>query len=400
MGNNQSGGTQFCSRGELYTVRPQMTGFKLDPETRVGYDLSTKSKFQVQRIQKPHQQVAPQQQQIQDETVEIPLSGPGMWKIPMSFFNIEEEPAVSATRKPTFNVYISCLKEEEDRQRLEKAQRENQDVAGEMLDFYRDDISHFEGVFGNIIVHMDGRVLYTDITGKKHCEEYERETVEKIFPMGIGFGGLTKSIWFNDGPTRDEAFEKMISMPPSYKAVMASPAKYALPKNNDELADDDQMKIFEGLNNTNVIVHAENLVLYTDLNKKKHCVTYNKRYIKKCFPKGICFGGLPKVIWFKNAMERDLCFLQMQKKLEDGSKPTAQEPTLQNYTGLNGVVALHSDSQIEYTSLMGDRIKCFYEPSEILETFPMGISYGRLPKTIWFQEVGEREKCIKAMRNM
>jgi len=182
----------------------------------------------------------------------------------------------------------------------------------------------------------------------------------------------------------------MVSMPPSYKAVMANPAKYAILKSKDKLTDDDQMKIFEGLNNTQVIVHAENLVLYTDLNKKKHCVTYNKRYIKKCFPKGICFGGLPKVIWFKNAMERDLCFMLMQWNLDDETKPTAHEPTVQNCTGLYGSIVLHSDSQIEYTSLVGDRIKCFYEPSEILETFPMGISYGNLPKTIWFQEVGER----------
>jgi len=397
MGNQQSGSTQFCSRGELYTERPQMTTFKHDP-ARVGYDdISTKSKFQVQRIQKPHQQIAPQQQQIQEEIVEIPLSGPGKWTIPKSFFETEEQSSVPETRKPTFNVYISCLKEEEE---LPRSKNGNQEVTGEILEYYKDDFSHFDGVFGNVIVHMDGRVLYTDITGEQHCDDYDRETVEKIFPMGIAFGGLTKSIWFNDGPTRDEAFEKMISMPPSYRDVMANPAKYALPKDEDEITDDDNMKIFEGLNNSNVIVHSENLVLYTDLNKKKHCVTYNKRYIKKCFPKGICFGGLPKVIWFKNAMERDLCFMLMQWNLDEDTKPTTQEPTVQNYTGLNGGVVLHPDSQIEYTSLMGDRIKCFYEPSEILETFPMGISYGRLPKTIWFQEVGEREECIKAMRSM
>jgi len=392
MGNQQSGSTQFCSRGALYTERPQTTTFKLDP-TRVGYDdLSTKSKFQVQRIQKPHQQIAPKQQQIQEEIVEIPLSGPGKWKIPKSFFEIEEESAVSETKKPTFNVYISCLKEEEERQRLKNEKKGNKVVAGEIL-------AHFDGVFGNIMVHTTGRVLYTDITGEQHWEDYDRETVEKIFPMGIAFGGLTKSIWFNDGPTRDEAFEAMISIPPTYNAVMANPAKYGLPKDADETYDDN-LKIFEGLNNTNVIVHSENLVLYTDLDKKRHCVTYNKRYIKKCFPRGICFGGLPKVIWFKNAMERDLCFMLMQWNWEEDTKPTTQETTVENYAGLNGGIVLYPDSQIEYTSLIGDRIECFHEPSEILETFPMGISFGRLPKTIWFQEVGEMEECIKAMRSM
>merc|ERR1712060_660353 len=173
-----------------------------------------------------------------------------------------------------------------ERQRSEKG---NQEVAGEILDYYQDDFSHFDGVFGNIIVHMDGRVLYTDITGEQHCEDYDRESVEKIFPMGIAFGGLTKNIWFNDGPTRDEAFEKMISMPPSYKAVMANPAKYAVTKDEDEIkneiTDDDNMKIFEGLNNTNVIVHSENLVLYTDLNNKKHCVPYKTLY-QDMLPKG------------------------------------------------------------------------------------------------------------------
>jgi len=370
MGNQQSGGTQFCSSGELYTHRPEMTSFKFDPETRVGYSFSNQPKFQVQGHQKSPQQMVLKQQQIQEEIKEIPLSGPGKLKM-ANFFEKENQAMEPESRKPTSKVHISRLKEEQ-----------------------------FNGVFGNVTIDMKGLVHYTDITGKQHCEDFDKETIEKIFPMGISFGGLTKSIWFKDGVSRDEAFEMMVSMPPSYKAVSGNRAKFALLENEaDELADDDNIKIFEGLNKTNVIVHSGNVVLYTDLNKNKHCVGYNKRYIKKCFPKGICFGGLPKVIWFKDPLERDLCFTLMQRNMDEDTDEYRQNTPTQKYTGLYGRVVLHSDSQIEYTSLTGDSVKCFYEPSDILETFPMGISFGRLPKTIWFRHVEEREKCIEAMRS-
>jgi len=359
MGNQQSGGTQFCSRGELYTQRPEMTSFKFDPETRVGYSFSNQPKFQVRGHQKPPQQAVLKQQQIQEEIKEIPLSGPGKFKIAKSFFEKENQAVEPESRKPTSKVHISCLKEEQ-----------------------------FSGVFGNVTINRKGVVLYTDITGKQHCEDFDKETIEKIFPMGISFGGLTKSIWFKDGVSRDEAFEMMFSMPPSYNTVSGNPTKYALP-----------IKIFEGLNKTNVIVHSDNVVLYTDLDKNKHRVSYNKRCIKKCFPRGICFGGLPKVIWFSDVMERDLCFKLMQSNMDEDTDASRQNSPAQKYIGLYGGVVLHSDSQIEYTSLTGDSIKCFYEPTDILETFPMGISFGRLPKTIWFRQVEEREKCIEAMRN-
>jgi len=401
MGNQQSGGTQFCSTGQLYTDRPAMTNFKLDPETRVGYSISTKPKLQVQRIQKPHQQMAPQRQQNQEEIVEIPLPESGKWQIPKSFFEKQDEAVVTAKEKPSFNVYISCLQEEDSLYRSESNQKAVQEVEGDIFSYYKDDFAVFDGLFGNVIINKEELVLYTDITGTQHCENFERETLEKIFPMGISFGGLSKSIWFKDGVTRDEAFEMMISMPPSYKAVMADPTKYAVgEKEAHEHDDDDNMKIFEGLNNTNVIVHSENLVLYTDLNKNKHCVTYNKHNIRKCFPSGICLGGLPRAIWFNDEMERDLCFTLMQWNMEDDSNVIPEKCPAQRYNGLYGGVVLHSDSQIEYTSLIGDRIKCFFEPSKIVETFPLGISCGHLPKTIWFREVAELEKCIEAMQEM
>jgi len=400
MGNQQSGGIEFCSKGQLYTDRSNMNSVKPDPEFRVGYNNSTKPTFQVQRIQKAHQQMASQQQN-QEDAVEIPLSGPGKWKLPISFFDTEDKVEVGEKSKPSFNVYISCLDKEEELYSTNKTRKVKQEVEGEVLDFFKEDYSVLEGLFGNVIFNKEGLILYTDINGKQHCEEYDRENIQKIFPMGISFGGLTKSIWFEDGVARDEAFEMMISVPPSYKAVMANPSKYAIIEADAcEVVDDDNMKVFEGINGTNVIVHSDNIVLYTDINKKKHCVTYNKHNIRKCFPKGICFGDLPKAIWFTDEMERDLCFMLMQWNMEDESNAIPEKSSSQRFVGLYGNVVLHADSQIEFTSLTGEHFKCFYEPSDISEIFPQGISYGRLPKTIWFRDVAERKKCIKAMREM
>merc|ERR550534_1406582 len=128
------------------------------------------------------------------------------------------------------------------------------------------------------------------------------------------------------------------------------------------------------------MVHSDNIVRYIDLNMKWHCVAYCKHNISKCFPHGICNGGLPKAIWFNDEMERDLCFMLMRWNLNEDITATLRESPVQKFTGLNGGIFLHSDSQIEYTSLTGDIIKCFFEPSAIVETFPLGISYGSFLK--------------------
>lgn len=376
-----------------------MTCVKLDLESRVGYNIANKSTFKIQRTQ-THQQMAPQQQN-QEDVVEIPLPGPGKWKLPISFFDTEDKAEQAEKSKPSFNVYISCLDKEEELYSTDNTREVNQEVEGEVLDFFKNDYSVLEGLFGNVIINQKGLVLYTDINGRERCEEYDRENIQKIFPMGISFGGLTKSIWFEDVVARDEAFEMMISVPPSYKAVIANPSKYAIMETDAcEVVDDDNMKVFDGINGTNVIVHSDNIVLYTDINKKKHCIAYNKHNIRKCFPNGICYGGLPKAIWFTNEMERDLCFMLMQWNMEDESNAIPEESSAQRFTGLYGNVVLHADSQIEFTSLTGDHFKCFYEPSDIREIFPLGISYGRLPKTIWFRDVAEIKKCMEAMRKM
>jgi len=53
-------------------------------------------------------------------------------------------------------------------------------------------------------------------------------------------------------------------------------------------------------------------VVYTDIDGEKHRVNYSKYKIDKCFPHGICFGGIPRTIWLKDETERDLCFMLMQ----------------------------------------------------------------------------------------
>lgn len=364
MGNQQNGGAQLCSRGELETNVSDMTKYKIDPQTRIGYSISTTPKFHEQRIQKPCLLVVPQQQ-IQEEAEEIPLSGPGKLKILGQSF--EKQADYEETKEePIYTVHREYLT-----QQVFEAEQSND---------YR---AVFEGLYGNVSIKKQGNLLYTDINGTKHNEDCDQNAIRKIFPMGISYGGLTKSIWFKDGSTRDEAFDFLTSLPPSFNAVMNNPTKYVLPEDDD--CDDDAISMFDGINGRKVIVHSENLVLFTDIDNKKHCLHFNPYKIKKCFPFGIHGGGLPRTIWFDNHTERDQCFMAMwliEEKL---------------FNGLYGTVFLRSNSQIEFTSLSGDRMNCFYEASEIQETFPNGISYGGLTKTIWFPDNNECKKCIEAM---
>merc|ERR1719410_2555479 len=67
----------------------------------------------------------------------------------------------------------------------------------------------FEGLFGNVIVHDNGLVLYTDLNGEKFCEDFDPECLIKTFPLGISGGKLSKSVWFNDVIERDSCFDAM-----------------------------------------------------------------------------------------------------------------------------------------------------------------------------------------------
>merc|ERR1712038_141807 len=166
--------------------------------------------------------------------------------------------------------------------------------------------------------------------------------------------------------------------PPSYEDVMANPGHYVPQRqqaqmaleecDEDEETEDDNMKVFEGINQRDVIVHADNLVLFTDINGTKHCVNYNPREIKKSFPNGISYGGLPKSIWFSDAQERDLCYaLMLIPEQWNMDAYTEEEEEADVYEGLYGRVTVDKGGQVEYTSLTGDRfgntkVKCYYEP--------------------------------------
>jgi len=344
MGNQQSGGLHACSRGQMYTHRSEVQSSKFDLDNRVGYGALSKERFQVQRTQNTQEQVVPQQQG------------------------------------------------QEDIAELEKAYKKVLRERAETAEHLEDELQVFEGVCGSAYIMKDEVVQYTDLAGKKHREKYNKNEIRKIFPKGIAYGGLTKTIWFKDVVTRDECFDLMTN-----KSVVADPTKFRAEEPNEA----DNRNSFEGINEGNVVVNANNFILYTDLNGVKRCDRYSKRDLRKCFPCGITGGRLTKTMWFKNEVERDSCFKRMMQRGDDIPKRRYHHVLEdQKFSGFYGSVLLHPDSQIEFTSISGQRVKCYYEPNEIRECFPKGISYGRLEKTIWFQTTYERKKCIDAMRRM
>jgi len=374
-----------------------MITYKSDLGTRVGY-VGTKPEFQVKRTHKAPEQVV-RQQQNQEGIVETQLPDPKLQFLKNSS-EVEDNPVKEVHPSPSkksFNVYMSCLDMKGDETDPIIVLPDDPEGVTSIIDYFKDDVSIFEGAFGNVIVNKNGLLLYTDISGKKHCEEFDRDGVEKIFPMGISYVGFTKSIWFKDGSTRDDCFDLIKSLPPSYSTVIANPSNFCL----TEDADYDKMKVFEGINDTNVVVQAENIVCYADHDHNRQCVKYNEHKIHKCFPNGIYGGGLPRTIWFNEDVERDRCFMLMKWNIEEESVPAqvgVVQPLQQVYAGLYGDVVLYPDSQIEFTSLQGVPMICFYEASEIQEVFPNGISYGGLYKSIWFRDIEERDNCVAAMR--
>jgi len=397
MGNQQSGSLQICSAEQLYTCRGAMDSYKSEINARVGYNISKhilkEPRFQMQRFQNPQQLVT--QQQRQEEVVEMtPITPKSFLETSKQEKVVEKDPV--RKKRSTFNVYISCLDQEEE---LGTQKNSEKTIEAEIVDHFKDDLTVFNGLFGNVIINKNGLVLYTDIKGVKHCEDYDQDKIGKIFPMGISYGGLSKSIWFQDVEVRNSCFELMANLKPS-SMVTDNVNEFK----EEQIEDgNDNLVVFEGINSRNVIVHADNIVLYTDIKGDKHCVHYNKYNIKKCFPNGIQSGGLKRTIWFNDEMERDLCFMLMQWNVSEEQVEEVAEKSSNRefeFTGLFGSVLLNADCKIEYTTLQGDRVESFYEPSKITESFPKGISYGRLPKTIWFQDEQERKRCIDAMRNV
>lgn len=369
MGNQQShGGPQFCS----IRPNPLATRFMVDKDFRVNYTSFKTQNTESMRLTEQRQlgvvrqQRMPdsgRQQQVQEESIDMLLRGPVTLKKPTINMQVKEEPDAW--------VWV-------DAKEISKA-------------------CVFEGIFGTISLTANGFVQYTDINATDFFEKYESDTIQKTFPMGISFGGLSKSLWFKNGDERDECFEIMAkNLPHFYASVIANPENYNVPgwlippKKNE---DSSSMKVFDGIQGNDVVVYQNDTVQYTDLDGIKHSVVYKRHAIQKCFPQGICFGGLDRVIWLTDEIERDLCFTFMQVT---GEFKEEKEEVI-TFPGLYGSVVL-KEEKLNFTSLVGERITAVcYDPKSIYRVFPLGISGGGLPYSIWFKDINFMENCFNAM---
>jgi len=442
MGNTESTGLKMCSGNSLYTYTGDRTSLKEQMNMqRVGYQPKLKTKPQVKVIPAPQyrkqvsqQQMGQRQRQQRQDVYKLQNRPLEIQVIPEPAQQAQQE----ALKDPTFNVYVDCIKDKlaENLPLPPLEGTETEDLATDMKER---NMECFDGLFGNVIVHSNGLILYTDINGEKFCEEFDAGSAAKCFPLGITGGDLSKSIWFNDIIERDSCFDAMtarlkdISDPPSYDEVVKQPRKFTLlddsetvmatcsspvagfaasslsyslvdatESETEEESDDpdDHIKVFEGLGGMQVIVHEDNLVLFTDINGNKHCQNYNPHSLNKVFPSGISGGGLPKSIWFDDGQERDLCYALMQWNMDEVDEAMEVEPEPQEFEGLYGSVTLKHNGEIEYTSLTGEEVVTSFDPETLSPTFPMGISYGGLPKTIWFDSPDDRQAALKAMREM
>lgn len=438
MGNTESTGLKMCSGNSLYTYTGNRNSLKEQMNMqRVGYEPKVQPKLK--SIPAPayrQQQVSQQQMGQRQRQQQQDFSSKLQQHLEIEVIPEPKQQAQQEPKEPTFNVYVDCIKDQlaEDLPLPALEETETEDLEKDMKDRNMD---CFDGLFGNVIVHENGLILYTDINGEKFCEEFDAGSVSKCFPLGITGGDLPKTIWFNDIIQRDSCFDAMtaqlkdVSDPPSYDEVMSMPDKFSLLEDSetviatcsspvsgfaasslsyslldaeteteDESDPDDHIKVFEGLGGMQVIVHEDNLVLFTDINGNKHCQNYNPHSLHKVFPSGISGGGLPKSIWFDESQERDLCYALMQWNMDEVDESIEVEPEPQEFTGLYGMVTLKHNGEIEYTSLTGENVVSTFDPETLAPTFPMGISYGGLPKTIWFDSPEDRQTALKAMREM
>jgi len=245
----------------------------------------------------------------------------------------------------------------------------------------------FKGLFGDVILQIDGFVEYVDSTGKKRREAFSRNDIRKTFPLGISLGGLTKSLWFKDAWERDICFEYM-------SATSDETVTEAETTDCEEAEEDCNYKVFVGIKGNKVFVYPDNHVVYTDVDGETHNVSYKMSKLQKCYPNGICFGGLPRTIWLNEDLERDRCFRHMN----EGESQAIVEDWDKEFTGLYGNVTLKPDYEIEFTSLSGERVKCSFDPRRIRKVYPMGITSNTLPTTIWFEETKDCDSCFSAMK--
>jgi len=245
----------------------------------------------------------------------------------------------------------------------------------------------FKGLFGDVKLQIDGFVEYVDSTGKKRREAFSRKDIRKTFPLGISLGGLTKSLWFKDAWERDICFEYM-------SATSDEDVPEAETSDCEEAEDNCNYKVFVGIKGNKVFVYPDNHVVYTDVDGETHNVSYKASKLQKCYPNGICFGGLPRTIWLNEDLERDRCF----RLMNEGESQAIVEDWDKEFTGLYGNVTLKPDYEIEFTSLNGERVKCSYDPRRIRKVYPMGITSNTLPTTIWFEETKDCDSCFSAMK--
>jgi len=288
-------------------------------------------------------------------------------------------------------VNVACQEQEPEETTKVQIPKSEIQIVTEARDVIAPDQKLFEGLFGDIILPMDGFVQYTDSTGRKRRDVFDRVEIRKIFPLGISLGGLTKSLWFKEARERDLCFQCMSANP----VEIGSESDVVVVS---EAAEDDHNYVaFAGIEGNDVFVYPDNRVVYTDIDGKAHNVSYMKSKIQKCYPNGICFGGLPRTIWFNEKADQEICFFLMkQLQQEQGHFSDKEEDRM--FTGIYGDVILKPDYEIEFTSLMGDRLIIDYDPRKIRKVFPMGITSSTFPTAIWFEEMEECESCFKAMK--
>jgi len=410
MGNDQSsvgGGSHFCST----SVDPLAERFMVDKDFRVDY-MSTER---------------------------------NMWEQPSSKF--EPFSSICHNVKVIPKNTSNCQNIFQNREYREQQQRRMCDGDWQQLkqeDMYsssesvtvvpedfgvNDETTVFEGIFGDVTLN-GGHIAYKDGAGREYQEVFNAQLLQRTFPMGISLGGLSRSILFKDVRDRDACFDKMTGdLPPSYVEKISNPAKYSLSITRE----------FNGINGYKIVVHPDSRVFYYDIDGEKYSARYNRYKISKCFPHGICFGGLPKTIWLKDESERDRChvFMQMNRETEEIEEPSEEKALIQSleekaltrkaddtkqrldekvkdereseenvpaekkiFRGLYGNVVLKANHhEVEYTSLMGDRVSVvWYDPLMIRKVFPMGITDGGLTSTIWFSEMEDMENCLGAMK--
>jgi len=356
MGNRQGLGVQLCStENDLLTER-----FMVDKDFRIDYKSGMRNMERIPTQEKcftQHQQravCADSQQQESEDFVEVPV-------IKMEIPQTQNLQSVMEVQKSQEKI--------------------------------------FEGLYGNVILQANGVVQYMDCNGNKYEEKFDREGIRKTFPMGISLGGLTKSLWFKNTAERDKCNANMTYVHNIANSQSINHTSVSEPEclEGEGKFENKKSIVFDGIQGNDVIVYITNDVMYTDIEGRKHSVSYKRSKIKKCYPNGICFGGLPRTLWLDSERERDQCYIVMKNCCEEKNQQKEVE-TERVFGGLYGSVVVKPDFEVAFNSLRGDRLECSYDPRKIRKVFPLGISSVTFPSNIWFEETDDCERCYQAMK--